>query len=129
MDWLLRACLLLSMAGLGLHAGGQQPPPDQKPRNPAQAIRVDVNLVQTDVMVFDRAGRFVDDLQREQFELHVDGKPQPVAFVELVSTGSPDEGKRWSRFDLPAGLYNLEIRVTDRVTNSSAVERASLTIH
>lgn len=101
MDWMFRACLLLSMAGLGLHAGGQQPPPEQKPRNPVQAIRVNVNLVQTDVMVFDRAGRFIDNLTREQFELYVDGKPQPVAFFELVSAGSPEEEKRWSR-DFPA---------------------------
>ena len=60
------------------------------------AIRAAVNLVQTDVMVFDRQGRFVPDLNREQFELEIDKKRQTVSFCELVSSGSGREGVLWA---------------------------------
>jgi VWFA-related protein len=53
-----------------------------------EVVRVESELVQTDVMVFDRAGRFVEGLAREQFELKVDGRPVPVAFFERVTGGS-----------------------------------------
>ena len=48
-------------------------------------VRVESELVQTDVMVFDKAGKFVEGLGREQFELKVDGRPVPLAFFERVS--------------------------------------------
>jgi VWFA-related protein len=54
-------------------------------------VRVYSDLVQTDVMVFDKDGRFVNGLKREDFELRIDGKPQPVEFFERVSTGSGNE--------------------------------------
>ena len=46
-------------------------------------------LVQTDAIVVDRQGRFVDNLQREQFELRVDGRPQRISFFERVPAGPP----------------------------------------
>ncbi|MFL6258054.1 MAG: VWA domain-containing protein [Pyrinomonadaceae bacterium] len=52
-------------------------------------VRVETELVQTDVMVFDKAGKFVDGLTREQFELKVDGRPVPLAFFERVSAPVP----------------------------------------
>lgn len=48
-------------------------------------VRVESELVQTDVMVLDKSGKFVDGLTREQFELRVDGQPVPLAFFERVS--------------------------------------------
>jgi VWFA-related protein len=54
-------------------------------------IRTDTELVQTAVTVLDKKGHFVEGLQREQFELTVDGKPRPVAFFERVAAGSPRE--------------------------------------
>jgi VWFA-related protein len=48
-------------------------------------VRVETELVQTDVMVFDKSGKFVDGLTREQFELKVDGRAVPLAFFERVS--------------------------------------------
>ncbi len=48
-------------------------------------VRVESELVQTDVMVFDKAGKFVDGLAREQFELKVDGRPVPLAFFERIA--------------------------------------------
>lgn len=56
-----------------------------------EVVRVNTHLVQTDVMVFDQEGRFVEGLQREQFELLVDGKVQPLSFFEQVRAGSAQE--------------------------------------
>jgi VWFA-related protein len=52
-------------------------------------VRVETELVQTDVMVFDKSGKFVDSLTREQFELKVDGQPMPLAFFERISAPLP----------------------------------------
>lgn len=54
-------------------------------------IRVKSSLVQTDVMVFDAQGHFVEGLKKDQFELRIDGKPQPISFFERVKTGEIDE--------------------------------------
>jgi VWFA-related protein len=62
-----------------------------------QTIHVNVGLCQTDVMVFDRQGRFVPNLKMDQFELRVDGKVQPVSFLELVSAGSRHDEEVWAR--------------------------------
>jgi VWFA-related protein len=52
-------------------------------------VRVETELIQTDVMVFDKSGKFVEGLGREQFELKVDGRPVPLAFFERVTGGLP----------------------------------------
>ncbi len=64
---------------------------------PDNTIRVKVGLVQTDVMVFDRRGHFVPDLKMDQFELWVDGRTQPISFMELVSAGSRHDEEVWAR--------------------------------
>ncbi len=76
--------LLFCLCALAFTASGQQGQTDE-------VVRVSSNLVQTDVMVFDKQGRFVGDLQREQFELRIDGKLKPITFFERVRTGSIDE--------------------------------------
>lgn len=59
-----------------------------------EVVSVNTELVQSDVTVFDKQGRFVDGLRAEQFELRVDGKPQPIAFFERVTAGSFAEEKQ-----------------------------------
>ena len=56
-----------------------------------EVIRTNTELVQTAITVLDKKGHFVDGLQRDQFQLIVDGKPRPVAFFERVASGSPRE--------------------------------------
>jgi VWFA-related protein len=56
-----------------------------------EVIRVNTELVQTAVTVLDKKGNFVEGLQRDQFELMVDGKPRPIAFFERVASGSARE--------------------------------------
>ena len=57
-------------------------------------IRVKTELVQTDVTVVDKRGRFVNGLRGEDFELRVDAKPQSLSFFEEVAAGSADEEKQ-----------------------------------
>lgn len=54
-------------------------------------LRVYTELVQTDVMVFDKQGKFVPGLTKEDFELRIDGKPKPIEFFERVTAGSVNE--------------------------------------
>src|SRR6185369_12264553 len=58
-----------------------------------EVVRTNVELVQTAVTVLDKNGKFVEGLQREQFELMVDGKPRPVAFFERIAAGSARESE------------------------------------
>jgi VWFA-related protein len=57
----------------------------------SDVVRTNTDLVQTAVTVLDKKGNFVEGLQREQFELIVDGKPRPVSFFERVASGSARE--------------------------------------
>ena len=81
------AFFLLTM--LHISAQSQQPRPQSD-----EVISVKTELVQTDVMVFDKRGRFVDGLKPEQFELRVDNKIQPLSFFEQVAAGSLAEEKQ-----------------------------------
>ncbi|MDQ2920613.1 MAG: VWA domain-containing protein [Acidobacteriota bacterium] len=62
-----------------------------KRQDQSEVLRVYTDLVQTDVMVFDKQGRFVPGLKREDFELRIDGKPKPIEFFEKVTAGSVNE--------------------------------------
>ncbi len=82
--------LALSLCLLSVPFYSQEKPPSGQQSAKAEGtIRVKVALVQTDVMVFDRQDRFVDNLTQDQFQLLVDGKPQPLSFFERVSTQGP----------------------------------------
>ncbi len=97
-----RILLLIVLAGvLPAPVSGQTQIPPSKP--PADdVIRVNTELVQTGVMVFDKQGHFVDGLRREQFELSVDGKPQPISFFEQVKAGTSKERAQLASIANPA---------------------------
>jgi VWFA-related protein len=61
------------------------------PRPVQDIVRVNTTLVQTDVMVFDKQGIFVDGLKRDQFVLKIDGKPREISFFEKIIAGSRNE--------------------------------------
>ena len=67
----------------------QQPPQ----KSPDEVVRVYTELVQTDVMVFDKQGRFVDGLTKENFELRIDGKPRTIQAFEKITAGSDEEAQ------------------------------------
>src|SRR5215216_4849834 len=81
-------------AALCLHAPAraqQLDAPAPTARDDEEVVRISTELVQTDVMVFDGSGKFVDGLKPEQFELRVDGKPQQVVFFERIKAGTVNE--------------------------------------
>jgi len=54
-------------------------------------VRVFTELVQTDVMVFDKQGRFVDGLTQDKFEIKIDGQVRPIQFFEKINAGTSNE--------------------------------------
>ena len=44
-------------------------------------------------MVFDKQGRFVNGLTKENFELRIDGKPRPIQAFEQITAGSDEESQ------------------------------------
>lgn len=87
--YLLNTCVLtLCLVTAWSAAQAQQPQPT---RSPDDVVRVYTELVQTDVMVFDKQGKFVNNLTRDNFELRIDGKPRPIEAFELITAGSDEE--------------------------------------
>ncbi len=74
--------VILLLASPAVRAQNPAPSPQDADE---ETIRISTNLVLTDVSVFDRQGKFVGDLQQSDFELKVDGKPQPLTFFEHVA--------------------------------------------
>lgn len=72
-----------------VHAQTPTPSPDKD-----EVIRVNTNLIQTNVTVFDKENRFVENLKPEQFKLSVDGKPVKIEFFESVAPVKPVAGER-----------------------------------
>lgn len=72
-------------------AAARQQPRQRAPEQEDEIVRISTELVQTDVAVFDKEGRFVDGLRPEQFELQVNGRAQAVTFFERVRAGSRSE--------------------------------------
>src|SRR6185369_17598551 len=67
-----------------------QTKPEQKPEPSGDAqdvIKFETSLVQTDVMVFDQKGKFVDGLKPEQFQLKINNNPREISFFEAVKSG------------------------------------------
>lgn len=86
----LVACLLMCS-----ERGHAQTPPgvpvEARGQDQSDVLRVYTELVQTDVMVFDKQHRFVNGLKREDFELRIDGKLKPVDYFEKITAGSINE--------------------------------------
>lgn len=70
--------------------------PSPSPEQTEDVVKIFTELRQTDVMVFDAKGKFVDGLKREDFELRVDGRPTPLTFFERVEAGAGNEEAQWA---------------------------------
>ena len=59
------------------------PPPPEKPKKiegmPDYSIRVNVPLVNVDVMVTTKDGQFINGLKKDNFKIYEDGAPQPIS--------------------------------------------------
>jgi VWFA-related protein len=81
---LLGICLLAALAARPTaqqQAAGQSPAGGQ----PGVTFRVEINYVEVDAAVFDRQGRFVNDLARDDFQVLEDGQPQDISAFTLVN--------------------------------------------
>src|SRR4030095_2755219 len=68
-----------------------QVPANPRPSPPGDVVKVYTELVQTDVMVFDKRGRFVTGLTPNDFQLRIDGQLRPVQSFDLIKAGSNEE--------------------------------------
>ena len=76
----------------------QQPqqPPEEQPQQPT--FRAEINVVRVDVIVTDRDGNPVTDLQADDFEVFEDDTPQTIDSFRLVHlTGTPEPGAEPAR--------------------------------
>lgn len=69
---------------------GQQPSTQQEGngRYDDEVVRITTNLVQVDAVVTDKNGRYVTDLQPEDFEVIEDGKKQEVTNFSYINVAS-----------------------------------------
>ena len=88
---LLWLCVLAPLTNALAQTTQTPPPPPQKSQD--EVIRVYTELVQTDVMVMDKQGQFIDGLKKEDFELRIDGKPRPIEAFEKITAGSNEEAQ------------------------------------
>ena len=99
-----RLTLLLALSSLA----AQTDPPQETP-----VFKTEVNLVEVDVHVLDRDGKFVDSLQATDFEVFEDGVPQDVAAFRLVDLPMPSQ---------PFAAPDVAPVASDVITNESAAE-------
>src|SRR5512132_626452 len=82
------ASLLLLIAWSATQAQTPTPTP---PKSPDEVVRVYTELVQTDVMVLDKHGKFVNGLTKDNFELRIDGKPREIQAFDQITAGRDEE--------------------------------------
>ncbi len=85
--WIIRPLLLLMSCFVSAPFTVAQRPSTQN----EDVVKVNTALVQTDFMVFDKQGSFVDGLKRDQFTLKVEGKSREITFFDRVAAGSRNE--------------------------------------
>lgn len=90
------ALALFACASTAARAQTPSPSPPATPRpaaeqqeEPDEVLTVSSELVQTTATVVDGKGKFVGGLRREQFQMLIDGRPQPISFFEQAETGTP----------------------------------------
>ena len=82
----LAALAFLVLAGRGFNPGASA----QEPQQPT--FRSSVQLIEVDVRVFGKDGRFVSDLTKDDFEVLEQGVPQRVDAMFLVGAGTRQTG-------------------------------------
>jgi VWFA-related protein len=98
----MRFLLTLScLTALFNFSGGRSEVRAQQPSKTQDddVLRINTDLVQTAITVVDKKGKFVDGLDRAQFELRVDGQPRRISFFERVTAGSERETQLAARND------------------------------
>ena len=90
LHWLFCLALVMVLSLIAPTSLAQTPEKAQsKPQD--DVVKVFTELVQTDVMVFDKQGRFVNGLTKDNFEIKVDGQSRPIQFFEQINAGTKNE--------------------------------------
>ena len=90
---LLLSFALLCPSLLATALGQTQGQPAQQQQH-EEVLRINTDLVQTDVMVLDKTGHAVTGLTKDQFEVLVDGQPVQLQFFEGVAAGGAKEASK-----------------------------------
>jgi VWFA-related protein len=80
-------------------AAGQEQTRPQEPQ--AGVFRASTSLVEVDVIVKDKDGRFVSGLTADDFEVLEEGRPQPIQHFYLITETAPAPGELPSTVVLP----------------------------
>ena len=105
-------CLLMFSTICG-QTKPEQKPPEPPRTEPEDVIKFDTSLVQTDVMVFDKEGRFVEGLKPEQFQLKINNTQREISFFEAIKSGAanqPEEAKTDQQNAIAAAKANAQRR-------------------
>ena len=82
----LKAFLLTAIIACTIPPASAQQPSAQRPVD--DVVRTDIELVQTAITVVDKKGKFVEGLNRGDFELLIDGKPRTISFFDRIAAAS-----------------------------------------
>jgi VWFA-related protein len=85
----LRYLLLLTLLFSASQTRSAYAQQTQKPAD--DVVKVNTELVQTAITVVDKDGHFVDGLERENFQLLIDGKARPISLFDRVTAGKAHE--------------------------------------
>jgi VWFA-related protein len=111
--------LLLSCLTLAPPVRAQKNHPPRETEQSDDVVRINTELVQSDVMVFDRQGRFVDNLRPEEFELSLEGKKQTLSFFERVTAGSQREAAQLAAARMGSTTKSEKESVTSSVASDT----------
>src|SRR5579864_20056 len=83
---ILVVCALAALLGLAYIAIGQQAPAQKADdQEPAETLKLNVNIVQLFFNVKDKHGALIPNLKKEDFEVLEDGKPQTIKYFTAES--------------------------------------------
>ncbi|HYN25026.1 MAG TPA: VWA domain-containing protein [Pyrinomonadaceae bacterium] len=104
----LALILLLGFASAPAHAQTSKDP--QKSQDDDEVVRVKSNLVNIDVMVKDKKGKYISDLRAEDFTIFENGVQQKVEFFDAPLAGTDGRSK-------PGGALQPELSASGSARN------------
>src|SRR5215831_8668393 len=96
-------CLLVLLLGVGpCNSAPREKSPSAAQREPSSPIKdgtlhVDVDLVEVDAIVTDRRGRYVTDLQADDFDLYQNGVKQRITHFSYVENKPSSESSQYEQ--------------------------------
>ena len=83
--------VLTAIVACTIDPASAQQPSAQTPAD--DVVRTNTELVQTAITVVDKKGKFVEGLDRGDFELLIDGKPRTISFFDRIAAASQAEAQ------------------------------------